>query len=283
MNFDPKSIGLAAKDIVIGIGTAAAGASGGPAAAEGVGKAGSGLDRILSMTGVMESRGDKFDRADFAARPPTASAMPKTGTNTPPQTSPALPAEPETATTSRTEEGPYTGDEKRAVDHLQSLGWSHPKIRQILSGPEQTSLAAVVGKDTKGVRARGIPGTALPQAAFALPTTIIILRPVLMAIPTELEEAAVLDGAGRIQFFWRIVVPLSGPGVVTVGVLAFVASWNAYLLPLLLLQEDRKTLPLGVADFFGHHRNAFYGDIKPNSKRQRFKHASCGYRLVMSQ
>lgn len=92
-------------------------------------------------------------------------------------------------------------------------------------------------------------GVALPQAAFALPTTIIILRPVLMAIPTELEEAAVLDGASRIQFFWRIVVPLSGPGVITVGVLAFVASWNAYLLPLLLLQEDRKTLPLGVADF----------------------------------
>ena len=51
------------------------------------------------------------------------------------------------------------------------------------------------------------------------------------------------------QVFWRIVVPLSGPGVVTVGVLAFVASWNAYLLPLLLLQGDMKTLPLGVADF----------------------------------
>lgn len=92
-------------------------------------------------------------------------------------------------------------------------------------------------------------GVALPQAAFALPTTVIILRPFLMAIPTELEEAAVIDGASRIQFFWRIVVPLSGPGVVTVAVLAFVASWNAYLLPLLLLQEDRKTLPLGVADF----------------------------------
>ncbi len=92
-------------------------------------------------------------------------------------------------------------------------------------------------------------GVALPQAAFALPVTIIILRPFLMAIPTELEEASVIDGASRIQFFWRIVVPLSGPGVVTVGVLAFVASWNAYLLPLLLLQGDKRTLPLGVADF----------------------------------
>ena len=92
-------------------------------------------------------------------------------------------------------------------------------------------------------------GVALPQAAFALPMTVVILRPFLMALPNELEEAALIDGASRIQFFWRVVVPLSGPGMVTVGVLAFVGSWNAYLLPLLLLQGEMKTLPLGVADF----------------------------------
>lgn len=92
-------------------------------------------------------------------------------------------------------------------------------------------------------------GVALPQAAFALPMTVVILRPFLMALPDELEEAALIDGASRIGFFWRIAVPLSGPGMITVGVLAFVGSWNAYLLPLLLLQSDRKTLPLGVADF----------------------------------
>lgn len=92
-------------------------------------------------------------------------------------------------------------------------------------------------------------GVALPQAAFALPVTVVILRPFLMALPDELEEAALMDGASRIGFFWRIVVPLSRPGMVTVGVLAFVGSWNAYLLPLLLLQGDMRTLPLGVADF----------------------------------
>lgn len=92
-------------------------------------------------------------------------------------------------------------------------------------------------------------GVALPQAAFALPMTIVILRPFLMAIPREMEEAALIDGASRLQFFWRVLLPLSGPGMVTVGVLAFVGSWNAYLLPLLLLQGDMKTLPLGVADF----------------------------------
>lgn len=96
-------------------------------------------------------------------------------------------------------------------------------------------------------------GIALPQAAFALPMTVVILRPFLMALPRELEEAAVIDGASRIGIFWRIALPLSRPGLVTVGVLAFVGSWNAYLLPLLLLQGDMRTLPLGVADYSTEH------------------------------
>ncbi len=96
-------------------------------------------------------------------------------------------------------------------------------------------------------------GVALPQAAFALPMTVVILRPFLMAMPKELEEAALIDGASRVGIFWRLALPLSMPALVTVGVLAFVASWNAYLLPLLLLQDDMRTLPLGVADYSTEH------------------------------
>ncbi len=96
-------------------------------------------------------------------------------------------------------------------------------------------------------------GVALPQAAFALPITVVILRPFLMALPRELEEAAFIDGASRVGVFWKIALPLSMPGLVTVGVLAFVASWNAYLLPLLLLQGEMRTLPLGVADYSTEH------------------------------
>jgi len=97
-------------------------------------------------------------------------------------------------------------------------------------------------------------GLIIPQVAFALPTTIIILVPFLRAIPDELEEAAAIDGTSRIGFFWRILLPLSGPGLVTVGVLAFVGSWNAYLLPLLIMAaggmpQDYWTLPLGVQQF----------------------------------
>ncbi|HEX7717968.1 MAG TPA: carbohydrate ABC transporter permease [Marmoricola sp.] len=95
-----------------------------------------------------------------------------------------------------------------------------------------------------------LAGIILPQIAFALPTTIIILVPFLRAIPKELEEAAAIDGASRLGFFFRMVIPLSVPGVVTVGILAFIASWNSYLLPLFILNnEGSYTLPLGVQAF----------------------------------
>jgi raffinose/stachyose/melibiose transport system permease protein len=89
---------------------------------------------------------------------------------------------------------------------------------------------------------------ALPQAAFSLPVTIVILRPFMRNVPGELEDAAVIDGCSRFGFFWRILLPLSKPALITVGVLAFVSSWNNYLLPFLLLSDpDRYTLPLGTA------------------------------------
>jgi raffinose/stachyose/melibiose transport system permease protein len=93
-------------------------------------------------------------------------------------------------------------------------------------------------------------GVALPEAAFSLPVTILILRPFMRAIPGELEDAAIVDGATRIRFFLRILVPLSRPALVTVGILAFVTSWNTYLLPLIVFSTPSHfTLPLAVAMF----------------------------------
>ncbi|MDR2378058.1 MAG: carbohydrate ABC transporter permease [Bifidobacteriaceae bacterium] len=94
----------------------------------------------------------------------------------------------------------------------------------------------------------------LPQIGFQLPMTVVILVPFLRAIPAELEEASIIDGTTRIGFFWRILLPLSVPGLVTVGVLGFIASWNAYLLPMLLLNRTAEyTLPLGVAHYATEH------------------------------
>jgi raffinose/stachyose/melibiose transport system permease protein len=95
-----------------------------------------------------------------------------------------------------------------------------------------------------------LAGVIIPQIAFGLPTTVIILVPFLKAIPDEIEEAASIDGASRIGFFFRMVVPLALPGVVTVGILAFIGSWNSYILPLFILSDQGNyTLPLGVQAF----------------------------------
>ena len=95
-----------------------------------------------------------------------------------------------------------------------------------------------------------LAGVIVPQIAFGLPTTVIILVPFLRAIPKEIEEAATIDGASRLGFFFRMVMPLSLPGVVTVGILAFIQSWNNYVLPLYILNTQANfTLPLGVQAF----------------------------------
>jgi raffinose/stachyose/melibiose transport system permease protein len=93
-------------------------------------------------------------------------------------------------------------------------------------------------------------GVALPQAAFGLPMTIIILRPFFKSIPDDLQDAAAIDGCGPFRFFWRILLPLSRPVLATVSVLAIVGSWNAFLLPLVVLTDsDQWTLPLGVTNY----------------------------------
>jgi raffinose/stachyose/melibiose transport system permease protein len=98
--------------------------------------------------------------------------------------------------------------------------------------------------------ANSLVGVIVPQIAFALPMTIIILVPFLAAIPNELQEAAAIDGCSRLGFFWRMVLRLSLPGVITVGILAFIASWNSYMLPLFILNNEAAyTLPLGTQAF----------------------------------
>jgi raffinose/stachyose/melibiose transport system permease protein len=97
-------------------------------------------------------------------------------------------------------------------------------------------------------------GLILPQAAFALPTTILILRNFFQAIPQELEDATYIDGGSSLDFFWRVLLPLARPSLAVVGMLAMVASWNNFLLPLLVLNDANLwTVPLGIMQFQGEH------------------------------
>jgi raffinose/stachyose/melibiose transport system permease protein len=93
-------------------------------------------------------------------------------------------------------------------------------------------------------------GVILPQAAFGIPVTIIILRSFFRTIPAEVEESAILDGCGRFGFFWRVLLPMSRPALATVSVLAIVGSWNSFLLPLIIFNDPTwYTLPLGLQRF----------------------------------
>jgi raffinose/stachyose/melibiose transport system permease protein len=95
-------------------------------------------------------------------------------------------------------------------------------------------------------------GVILPQVAFQLPISVLILRNFFIAIPTELEDAAAVDGASTFEFFWRILIPLARPGLSAVAVLTMVLSWNNYFLPLVVLNSEKNyTLPLGVMQYQG--------------------------------
>lgn len=97
-------------------------------------------------------------------------------------------------------------------------------------------------------------GVALPQAAFGLAMAILLLRRFFRDLPGELLEAAVVDGCSYIGFFRNVILPLSRPILATVGTIAFVQSWNAYLMPLVMLNRDeRYPWPLGIMAYQGEY------------------------------
>jgi raffinose/stachyose/melibiose transport system permease protein len=97
-------------------------------------------------------------------------------------------------------------------------------------------------------------GVALPQAAFGLAMAILLLRRFFRDLPGEILEAAVVDGCSYIGFFRHMILPLSRPILATVGTIAFVQSWNAYLMPLVMLNNDEMyPWPLGIMAYQGEY------------------------------
>lgn len=95
-------------------------------------------------------------------------------------------------------------------------------------------------------------GLILPRAADAF--GIFLLRQYFLSIPRDLEDAGRVDGASEIRIFLRIVVPLSKPALLTLGLFIFMANWNDLLWPLIMSTNgDLATLPSGLASFMGHH------------------------------
>lgn len=97
-------------------------------------------------------------------------------------------------------------------------------------------------------------GVILPQVAFGLGMSILLMRNFFRNVPRELFDAAFVDGCGYIRFFWAVTIPLSRPIIATVGIVAFVQSWNNYIIPLILLtSEDNYPWPLGIMSYQGEY------------------------------
>lgn len=92
----------------------------------------------------------------------------------------------------------------------------------------------------------------LPTAAFSLPMAILVLTSTMRDIPGELYEAMTMDGAAALQTLRSLVLPLSRPGLVTIGIYTALGAWNGFIFPLVLTQSDaRRTVTLGLWNYQG--------------------------------
>ena len=95
-------------------------------------------------------------------------------------------------------------------------------------------------------------GVIIPMMASVF--GIFLIRQFMLSIPTELLEAARVDGASEWSIYWKIVIPLSMPVLVTLAIFTFMASWNDFMWPLIVLTDnDRYTLPVSIANLVGEH------------------------------
>jgi N,N'-diacetylchitobiose transport system permease protein len=94
-----------------------------------------------------------------------------------------------------------------------------------------------------------VPVLIATYMATVLPFTVWTLRGFVQALPVELEEAAMIDGASRWGAFWRITFPLMGPGLVATSVFAFMQAWNEFILALTLMEQGNQTLPVWLGTF----------------------------------
>lgn len=95
-------------------------------------------------------------------------------------------------------------------------------------------------------------GLILSYLTLTLPFTIWVMTSFMRSLPKDLEDAASLDGAGPVRTYWSIVLPLSAPGLVSTGLLAFIAAWNEFLFALTFTTGARtRTVPVAIALFQG--------------------------------
>jgi N,N'-diacetylchitobiose transport system permease protein len=109
-------------------------------------------------------------------------------------------------------------------------------------------------------------GLMLVYLIFVLPFTIWVLRGFVAGVPLELEEAAMVDGCGRLRAFLTITFPLMAPGLVATGVFAFIQAWNEFIFALVLMNRGgRQTLPVWLQAFNEGAKGTDWGGVMAGS------------------
>ncbi len=100
------------------------------------------------------------------------------------------------------------------------------------------------------------PSLVVVYTIINLPVVIWLMRAFFDDIPTELDEAAAIDGASRFRTFMSVLIPCARPGIATVTILSFIFAWNEYLFALILSGRDSQTLTVGLTRFLGGMEDA---------------------------
>jgi multiple sugar transport system permease protein len=103
-------------------------------------------------------------------------------------------------------------------------------------------------------------GLILLYTVFALPWTVWMMYVYFRQMPTELEQAALVDGCTRWQAIWKVAVPLAAPGIVSAAAFAFIYSWTEFLFALVLTNTEAVTLPVVLAGFVGLFQGNLWGE-----------------------
>jgi multiple sugar transport system permease protein len=94
-------------------------------------------------------------------------------------------------------------------------------------------------------------GIIVGHSTFAIPFAIWMMTSYMNSVPAELDEAAIVDGASRLQTIWLVILPLTMPGIVTTGIYIFVTSWNEYLFAMMLSGQNVRTVTVALQLFIG--------------------------------
>lgn len=140
--------------------------------------------------------------------------------------------------------------------------WSSPLFLLLLMGmmlPVQIGIIPLFDIILRAGWLNTYQGVILPYIAFGIPFQTFVLRGYFKSIPSELDEAATIDGVGPFGLFWQIILPLSLPVLTALFIIDFVSTWNEFPIALVLLSaRDMRTIPLGLIAFQGENQTIFH-------------------------